>query len=119
MWRDCLRQILVSLHIIRRPDLVSRITDRHPTPEELTSGTIVVVEDGGRAKWACLRCPGGCGERLQLSLNPRRRPSWSIDLDWLRRPTVEPSVRQLNTCRCHFWIKGGAVEWCADSGRRR
>ncbi|MGE8941514.1 DUF6527 family protein [Leptospira interrogans] len=118
MWRDTLRQILVALGIIRRPDLVGRTSDRHPTPDELPAGLVIVVKDGGRAKWACLRCPGGCGEKLQLSLNANRRPSWATVFDWLRRPTVSPSVRQLSACRCHFWIKGGAVEWCADSGRR-
>lgn len=118
MWRDSLRYVLVSLGLMRRPDLVGRVTDQHPKPEELTPGLLIVVQDGLHAKWACLRCPGGCGEKLQLSLNPNRHPAWTARLDWLRRPTVAPSVRQLNACRCHFWINGGVVEWCADSGRR-
>jgi hypothetical protein len=119
MWRDLLRQLLVNIGIIRRPDLVGRVMDRHPTPDELPPGVLVVVKDGEHLKWACFRCPGGCGEKLQLSLNPRRRPRWTVGLDWLRRPNVTPSVHQLNTCRCHFWIKRGGVEWCADSGRRK
>ncbi|WP_397333747.1 DUF6527 family protein [Nostoc sp. FACHB-145] len=23
----------------------------------------------------------------------------------------------LNECRCHFWVRQGIVEWCADSGQ--
>ncbi|WP_394356857.1 DUF6527 family protein [Shumkonia mesophila] len=118
MWRDLLRQTLVLLRLIRRPDFVAHVSKRHPTPDEMLTGVIVVVQDGRHQKWACLRCPGGCGERLQLSLNPTRRPHWAITLDWLRRPSVTPSVRQLTACRCHFWIKDGIVEWCADSGRQ-
>ena len=118
MWRDIARRALVATGIIPRPDLVARVMDRHPTPGDLPPGVLVVVQDGDRAKWACLRCPGGCGEKLQLSLSPSRRPRWAVSLDRLDRPSVSPSVHQLNNCQCHFWIKSGTVEWCADSGRR-
>ena len=117
MWRHLVRQALVAVRIVRRPDLVMRVLARHPTPEELPPGMLVVVQDGERAKWACLRCPGGCGEKLQLSLNPSRRPCWAVSFDWLRRPSVSPSVHQLSACRCHFWIIGGNIEWCRDMGR--
>ena len=118
MWRGIVRRALVATGIIPRPDLVARIMDHHPPPGDVSPGLLVVVQDGDRAKWVCLRCPGGCGEKLQLSLNPSRRPRWAASLDRLHRPSVSPSVHQLNNCRCHFWIKGGKVEWCADSGRR-
>ncbi len=118
MWLDLLRRALVAARITLRPDVVALVVDRHPTPEELQPGTLFVVQDGRRAKWVCFRCPGGCGEKLQLSLNPSRRPRWAVSLDWLRRPSLSPSIRQMNHCRCHFWIKGGCVEWCRDSGRR-
>ena len=116
MWREHIRRVLVSLRLVKRPDLVGRIADRHPTPDELRDGELIVVQDGDRQKWACLRCPGGCGEKLQLALVPYRKPRWLVRLDWLRRPSITPSVRQLNDCQCHFWIKGGKVHWCRDSG---
>lgn len=118
MLRHLLREALVALRLIPRPDLSVRVAADHPSPDDLVPGRLVVVRDGARSKWACLRCPGGCGERIQLSLHPTRRPRWSVRLDWLRRPTVEPSVRQTNACRCHFWIRDGRVEWCADSAHR-
>jgi hypothetical protein len=118
MWRDVLRGLLVRVGLVQRPELVTRVMDRHPMPEELPPGHMVVVEDGGRQKWACFRCPGGCGEKLQLSLNPTRRPRWAVSFDWLRRPSLNPSVHQQNACRCHFWLKQGGIEWCADSGTR-
>ncbi|MCW3783225.1 DUF6527 family protein [Defluviimonas salinarum] len=78
---------------------------------------MIVVRDGVD-KWACFLCPGGCGEVLKLSLSRNRRPRWKVNIDWLARPTAAPSVRQLNECRCHFWIRKGRVEWCRDSGRK-
>ena len=116
MWHNGFRRLLVKVGIIRRPDLVGRLMDRHPNPDELP-GLLVIVKDGGHLKWACFRCPGGCGEKLQLSLNQARRPRWTVRLDWLQRPTVTPSVHQLNACRCHFVLKAGVVNWCEDSGK--
>lgn len=118
MWTNILRRCLSAVGFIKRPDLVGRIMDRHPRPEELPPSTVIVVKDGHFEKWACLRCPCGCGEKLMLSLNQARRPCWAVTLDWLGRPSITPSINQLNACRCHFWIKGGIVEWCRDSGRR-
>ncbi|WP_353315381.1 MULTISPECIES: DUF6527 family protein [unclassified Shimia] len=76
-------------------------------PDELT-----LVENGDIKKWACLRCPGGCGEVIILSLNPNQRPRWRVSEDFWLRPTVHPSVHQKNECGCHFWIKKGQISWC-------
>jgi hypothetical protein len=116
MFSDLIRQMLVVIHVIARPHLVCKPMSTHPTPNELSAGTLFLVKDGDYQKWACFRCPCGCGEKIQLSLNPARRPRWAVTFDWLRRPTVTPSVRQLHACRSHFWIKRGNIEWCGDSG---
>jgi len=68
MIRDWIREVLVTLRWIRRPEMTVRIMDHHPGPNDLVTGVLVVVEGGGRQKWACFRCPGGCGNRFQLSL---------------------------------------------------
>lgn len=119
MWRALLRRLLVRLGVVQRPDVLARFVERHPTPEELPLGSLVIVQDGARQKWACLRCPGGCGAKLQLSLNPARRPCWKVAFDWLGRPSISPSIHQQNACRCHFWLKRGIVEWCAGSRTHR
>jgi len=113
------RWIAEQSRLIRRTDLVGRVSAQHPAPDRLPAGSLVVVRDGALDKWACFRCPGGCGEKIQLSLNQTRPPRWSVRLDWLQRPTIEPSIRQLNACRCHFWVRDGQVAWCADSGPRQ
>jgi len=107
---ELLLKVLAWTGVTPRPDLVSRFSPTHPTPEELKTGQLIIVRDGGLEKAACLRCPGGCGAKIVLLLSAKRWPTWKVQLDWLGRPTVEPSVRQLNDCRCHFWIRRGRVD---------
>lgn len=113
-----LRKCLELLHVVPRSELVARIVSRHPRPDQITPGEMVIVRDN-IDKWACFSCPGGCGETLKLSLNSQRRPRWSVTTDWLRRPTLLPSVRQTSGCKCHFWVRHGRIEWCRDSGHLR
>lgn len=103
--------ILRSLGILKFDYLVSEI-QRHPGKQEIPPGELWLVVDGGVQKWACLSCPGECGVQISLSLNPDRRPRWSIESDYWGRPTVSPSIHQHTMCKCHFWIKNGTVEWC-------
>ena len=115
-WRKLIRNILVKLKLIDKPDFGCSIVMQHPTPEEIERGEISLVTTPKIQKWACFKCPGGCGETISLSLSQKRRPRWKVSFDWLERPSVHPSVRQQNQCRCHFWIKKGIVRWCRDSG---
>ncbi|WP_417728439.1 DUF6527 family protein [Roseovarius sp.] len=98
------------------------LTTRAPSLQDRTAllpETLAVVESGNVKKWACLRCPGGCGEVITLSLNPNQRPRWGISEDFWSRPTVHPSVHQTNECGCHFWIKKGQVNWCRGGRPKR
>lgn len=104
---------LLSAIGLLRADLLTRVADRMPADMEIKSGELVVVESDGFRKWACLNCPGGCGVRISLSLNPNRRPRWHVAADWFVRPSISPSVHQINDCRCHFWVRRGRIEWCA------
>lgn len=114
--RGLCRVVLEQIRWLPRSHLIASVQEAHPEPERLTAGRLVIVRSGSLDKWGCFRCPGGCGEKLQLSLSQQRRPRWSIAVDWFGRPSVSPSIRQTNACRCHFWIKKGRVEWCRDSG---
>lgn len=109
--------ILAWFRIISRPTFSVVLVDDHPEAETMSDRFIYIV--GGRdfAKWAYFRCPADRDEIVQLSLMPKRRPHWSVTIDFLGRPTLSPSVRQLEGSYAHFWIKKGAVVWCADSGR--
>jgi len=110
-------KILVALRLIRRPAFTMQPVADHPDPATMADGLIYVVGGRGYSKWAYFRCPADRAEIIQLSLMPERRPRWTVAADWLGRPTINPSVRQLDGTRAHFWIRRGVVDWCADSGR--
>src|SRR6266702_1667557 len=86
-------------------DVLATSQPTFPDPTSLKAGELVVVDDAGTKKWVCLLCPGGCGANIALSLNPASRPRWRVICDFWRRPTVEPSVHQTNSCGCHFFIR--------------
>lgn len=119
MFAKYVRFILIKTGFIKKPDFMLSVLNEHPSPENIDAGHLYLVKGGGIDKWACFKCPGNCGETIKLSLSQNRRPSWVVLLDWLRRPTIKPSVRQMNECRCHFWLTKGSVEWCSDTGRRQ
>jgi hypothetical protein len=110
--------LLIWLRIVPKPDLLARIAAEHPEPGGIEPGLIYIVGGAGYAKWAYFRCPSDHGEIIQLSLMAGRHPRWEIKIDWLGRPTIEPSVRQLDGSYAHFWVRKGRVDWCADTGRK-
>jgi len=116
MW-NFLIALLTWLGFIKKPAFVMRYAESHPSVDELSPSDLVVVRSGSFTKWACLRCPCGCGEKIALSLDTRRRPSWRVSTDWLRRPSVSPSIWRHGGCYSHFWIKSGAIEWCLGTGK--
>lgn len=115
MLLDLVRRGLELFRIIPRTEVAAQVLRRHPDATLLRSDQLIVVR-GEIDKWALMRCPCGCGERLQLSLAPERRPRWNVKVDWLGRPTVEPSIRMRDECRAHFHIHKGHIIWCGDSG---
>lgn len=117
MLRSILLWLLVALGLTRKPDYTVIVAADHPDESTLKPGYIYVVTSGGHLKWAYFLCPADPTEVIQLSLMTNRRPNWQLTSDWADRPTIHPSVWQTAGSYAHFWIRGGHVEWCADSGR--
>ena len=108
--------LLSGLGLAAKPRFRARVAETTPNIGQLADDDFVIVQSGDYLKWACFRCPCGCGEKISLSLATNRRPSWRITTDWLARPTVYPSVWQRAGCYGHFWIRKGAVDWCPGTG---
>jgi|TARA_E500000318_G_C3522730_1_gene197081 hypothetical protein len=107
----------ITLRILRRLrllhfDVLTTRASALPDQSIMEAGKLTLVENGDIKKWACMKCPGGCGEAINLSLNPNQRPRWQVSEDLWSRPTIHPSIHQKNKCGCHFWIKSGKVFWC-------
>lgn len=106
--------LAVLLRICPKPKFYFRGAKSQSDVGAMRESEVVVISDGGNDKWACLKCPGGCGEVIRLNLSPKRRPCWRVKQDRLARPTLEPSIWQQNECGCHFFIRSGDVLWAKD-----
>lgn len=115
MLHDFIRQGLELLRLLPRTEVSATVQASHPAADDLRQHRLVIVR-GDTDKWALMRCPCGCGERLQLSLARDRKPKWRVEVDRFGRPTLAPSVRMQDGCRAHFRLRNGRVEWCKDSG---
>ena len=111
------RTLLVLLGIIPEPDILAKMVAESPASEAIENKTMYIVSEKRHAKWAYFRCPADRDEMIQLCLMPNHRPRWMITIDFLGRPTVNPSIRQLDGSFAHFWIRKGQINWCKDSGR--
>jgi uncharacterized protein DUF6527 len=116
MIKPVLRSVAVACNFIRKPDLIVRRTNQQPDTNALKVGELVLVGSKTNPKWAVLRCPGECGLVMRLPLAPTHSPSWSVGDDLFGRASANPSVHQKNACKAHFWIRGGHIVWCRDSG---
>lgn len=81
-------------------------------PERLPLRNLVLARED-REDWCIgMRCPCGCGERLELMLLKEVRPRWDVSFDARGRVTLHPSVWLKQGCRSHFWLRDGRVIWC-------
>ena len=86
-----------------------------PRSTSIEDNSLYLTQVGCLRKWASFRCPGNCGKIVRLRLASSETPHWTVTTDWLGRATIAPSIRQLTTCRCHFWVRRGRIQWCADT----
>lgn len=112
-----LRRLLENIGIIGRTDLVATIDPDYPDTDTMPPDVLHVVGDKTYQKWVYFKCPCGCGAPIMLSLSTKRRPRWSVKIDWLDRPTIDPSVWQTDGCYSHFWVRKGQIQWTGDTGR--
>ena len=111
-----IRELIVEygarLGVLRKPDLVVMDVAESPDEEELRPGVLFREVRGGFEKWAHFSCPR-CHEHIQLPLGGAR--CWSLRVDWLRRPTLHPSVWQTGSCGAHFFVTRGILVWVPDT----
>lgn len=109
--RDLIIEQGTRLGLLRKPDFV--VADIPDTPDEtdLRPGVLFREVRDGFAKWAHFTCPR-CHEQIQLPLGGPE--GWSLRLDWLRRPTLRPSVWQTGSCGAHFFVTKGELVWVPD-----
>ena len=86
-------------------------------PDRLKRGQLVVAHEDGELWVAAMRCPCGCGERIELVLLPTVKPSWKLRWNSPKSPTLFPSIHRTTGCKSHFWLRRGRIQWCHQNER--
>jgi hypothetical protein len=94
-----------------RSDLVAIAMSGYELPASIPRHRVVQLADGGRDWSVGMNCPCGCGDVIELLLLPTANPHWTLSLDSLKRPTLNPSVWRAVGCGSHFWVRSGRIFW--------
>lgn len=87
------------------------VNDDTPPARLATRNIYLAREDD--LDWAvAMRCPCGCGDRLELMLIPEAKPNWRLKVNVQSIPSLHPSVWRSTNCKSHFWVKSGRIIWC-------
>jgi hypothetical protein len=82
-------------------------------PDKLKPLILYIEGDGNKDQFAALLCPCGCGEEINLNLEPDEEPCWHLASG--NFTDLSPSIWKSNNCKSHFFIKEGKVKWCIDN----
>jgi hypothetical protein len=81
-------------------------------PDSLPFRSLVLARDDDEDWCVGMRCPCGCGRKIELLVIREAKPRWDLIVDAVGRPTLTPSVWLRDGCKSHFWIRKGTVRWC-------
>ncbi len=85
--------------------------DEYPAHQLPEPGEILVVGSREHPKWAFFRCPCGCEVLLSVNFMKSISPCWDVDFNSEGAITVAPSIRHVDGCGSHFFIRANRVEW--------
>jgi hypothetical protein len=83
---------------------------RADVPNEVPRHVLAIVGSAAQPKWALFECPCGRSHQLVVNLNTNRKPYWRLKME-SDGPSLWPSVDSVSPYRCHFWLRGGRVDW--------
>ncbi len=87
------------------------VVNKTPSNHEVLDRVFIVVTFQCKPIWALFRCPCGCQHVISLSLQRIHKTFWKVNLNKEQRPTLNPSVWQIEKCHSHFWVKDGRIYW--------
>lgn len=89
-----------------------KIVEGDMLPAKLPRRDLVLARDGAEDWSVGLRCPCGCGERLEMLLLKGVKPRWDVSVDRQGYVSLHPSVWLQKGCKSHFWVRSGRIIWC-------
>jgi hypothetical protein len=102
------RRIVAAL----TPRRFLKVVDGDTLPARLPLWNLVVARDDGEDWSVGMRCPCGCGQRLEMMVLKEVKPRWDVVVDARGRVSLHPSVWLREGCRSHFWVRSGKIVWC-------
>ena len=102
------RRIVAAL----TPRRLLKVVDGDTLPARLPLWNLVVARDDGEDWSVGMRCPCGCGQRLEMMVLKEVKPRWDIAVDAQGRVSLHPSVWLREGCKSHFWVRSGKIVWC-------
>jgi hypothetical protein len=99
---------LIALLMPRRS---LKIVEGDMLPEKLPLWNLVVARDDGDDWSVGMRCPCGCGQRLEMMLLKEVKPRWDVSIDSRGHVSLYPSVWLREGCKSHFWVRSGKIVW--------
>lgn len=81
-------------------------------PDEIETNCIYFIGTTKTQQYAIFQCPCGCGRVVELNLNPKSSPLWSVKWNVMGTVSFTPSIWRKSGCRSHFFFKHGQIIWC-------
>jgi len=103
---------LAQHRLIRRPRLLCIEVAEAPIESELVPSFLYQEVRGDFPKWAHFVCPR-CKSHIQVPITASTN-NWRLSVDWLRRPTLHPSIWETESCGAHFFVRRGDLVWCGE-----
>ena len=107
----------VRARLLRLFDFVAparrlQVVNGDSLPAKLPRRDLVLAREGEEDWCAGMRCPCGCGRRIELLLITEAEPRWDLHVDGEGRPSLSPSVWLRDGCQSHFVVRSGRIRWC-------
>lgn len=92
-------------------------TELTPLNNQVGENDFFLVRNKQKDYWVLFQCPCGCHEIISLSLQKIHSKHWHVSKSKNNRPSLTPSVWQIEGCCSHFIITDGRIYWCNNTGR--
>lgn len=106
------KRLLIRLLDIFAPPRRLEIVNGDSLPAQLPYRALILAREDDEDWCIGMRCPCGCGRRIELLLIKEAAPRWSLKVDRAGHPSLSPSVRLRDGCQSHFWVHHGRIRWC-------
>ena len=80
-------------------------------PQIIESNIVYIVGENDFYWMLGFECPCGCHSTINLNLLDDTFPSWKYTIFNNNLITLRPSIRRVNGCKSHFFIKKSRLVW--------